>query len=182
MLKIHVEPQSMFDNDKNEFIDFGGGDLWLEHSLVSMSKWESKWHKAFMDKTTKTDEEMIDYVRCMSMKPVEDETIFYALSANNLIEIQKYIDNPMTATTINDQRKGPAGRRSKVTTELIYYWMIHFGIPIELEKWHLNRLLTLIRVCDIKSDEGGGKKSRKETLADYRALNAARKARSHSRG
>lgn len=180
MLKIYVEPMSLFDNDKNEFIEFEGGYLCLEHSLVSLSKWESKWHKAFLDKAEKTDEEMVDYVRCMTTKQPDNPLIYYALSNKNLKQIQEYIDNPMTATTITDRRKGPVGK-SKITTELIYYWMINFGIPVEFEKWHLNRLLTLIRVCDIKGGNSG-KMDRKQTLADYKAINAARRAKTKSRG
>ena len=179
MLKIYVEPMSLFDEKKNEFIEFGGGSLRLEHSLVSLAKWESKWHKPFLDKRNKTDEEMVDYVRCMTIHPVDDETIYYALSNKNIEEIQKYIDDPMTATTITDHRKASNGR-IKITAELVYYWMISFNIPVEFEKWHFNRLLTLIRVCDIKNDTS--KMSKKQTAANYRALNAARQAKHRTRG
>lgn len=179
MLKIYVEPMSLFNNETNEFIDFDGGYLRLEHSLVSMAKWESKWHKPFMDKVEKTEEEMIDYFRCMTIDPVKNDNIYYALSKENIDIIQKYIDDPMTATTITDKRKN-GGARSKITAELIYYWMISFNIPVEFEKWHLNRLLTLIRVCDIKNDTS--KMSKKQTMASNKALNAARRARYGTRG
>lgn len=180
MLKIYVKPTELFNYETNQFVDFKGGFLCLEHSLVSISKWESKWHKAFLDKSAKTESELADYIRCMTVGVPDDLEIYSALSQDNIDTIQKYIDDPMTATTISDRRK-QSGGREKITAEIIYYWMISFNIPFECEKWHLNRLLTLIRVCDIKNGNAG-QMSKKESLAFQKQLNAARKMSGRTRG
>lgn len=148
MLSIKIKPMELFDDDKQEFITIAEQELLLEHSLVSVSKWESKWHKPFIS-STKTDEELMDYIRCMCVNNVEDELIYKNLSNENMLKINEYISDPMTATTFFEQNTN--SKRDIITSELIYYWMVTFKIPIECQDWHLNRLLTLIRICSIKN-------------------------------
>ena len=153
----------------------------LEHSLVSISKWESKWHKAFLRKQKKTDEETRDYVRCMSVYDDVSPNILIGLTDENISQINAYIEDSMTATYISDIHKGAGTNRDTVTSELIYYWMIAFNIPAAYEKWHLNRLLTLIKICDIKNSPGK-KMSEAEIISQNRELNKARMAALHKKG
>lgn len=181
MLWIHVPESEKFDEAKNEFIYIKETNIQLEHSLVSLSKWESKWHKPFFHPTNnKTNEEVLDYIRCMTLtQNVKPET-YYALSKDNLKQIQEYIDDPMTATTFNEQQSGPPNREI-ITAELIYYWMIAYSIPAEYEKWHLNKLLTLIHICSIKNSKPK-KMSKKTIMSRNAALNAARRKQFNTRG
>lgn len=178
MLEIKVDGAELFDENSNEFITIKPQILKLEHSLLSVSKWESKWHKAFLSYGDKTKEEIMDYIRCMAINKVDDY-IFFNMSQDNLNEIEEYINNPMTATVTKDI----PGRKNNetVTSELIYYWMVTFNIPFECEKWHLNRLLTLIKVCNIKN-QPAKKMSNKEIFNQNRALNAARRMKYHTKG
>lgn len=154
--------------------------LSLEHSLISLSKWESKWNKPFLDRTDKTDEEILDYIKCMTVTRNVDPNIYLCLKKEDIEKINKYINAPMTATTFRNQ--GPKKySREKVTSELIYYWMIAFRIPFECQKWHINRLITLIRVCDIKSRKPK-KRSQRDILNEYAAINEARKAKHKMKG
>lgn len=181
MLSIHVPESEKFDSVKNEFITIKETNLVLEHSLVSISKWESKWHKAFLHPTTKkTNEETLDYIRCMTLTQNVKPDTYYSLTSENFKAIQDYIDDPMTATTFNEVQKGPPNREI-TTSELIYYWMIAYNIPSEYEKWHLNRLLTLIHICSIKNGKQK-KMSRKATLSRNAALNAARRQQLGTKG
>ena len=181
MLKILVKGRELYDERTEEFISSKDTVLQLEHSLLSLSRWESKWHKPFLnDKEEKTDEEMIDYIRCMTITQNVDPAVYYSLTAENVAEIRDYMEDKMTATWFSD-KNNPKSRQRQVTAELIYYWMISLDIPCECQKWHLNRLLTLIRVCNI---ENGPKKKMKpnEILKQNAALNAKRKAAMHSKG
>lgn len=173
MLKITVKGMDMFDEKSNEFISTKDTTLQLEHSLISLSKWESKWHKPFLNNDNKTEEEMLDYIRCMTITQNVDQSVYYCLSTENIMAIRNYMDDPMTATWFNDKHN-PKSRQKAVTAELIYYWMISLGIPIDRERWHLNRLLTLIRVCNIEN--APKKKMRKNDIYKQNAsLNQARK-------
>lgn len=154
--------------------------LQLEHSLVSLSKWESKWHKPFLSKTDKTNEETIDYIKCMTVTPNVSDDVYYRLTQENIDEIYKYINDPMTATTFSEDRNGKT-TREVVTAELIYYWMISQGIPVEFRKWHLNQLLTLIRVCNIKNAPPK-KRSKRDIMNRHVALNAARRQQYNAKG
>lgn len=155
--------------------------LVLEHSLVSISKWESKWKKPFFGKQEKTPEEVTDYIRCMCITKNVAPDVFLFLGEENLQKIQAYISDPMTATTFSNQER--AVRRQRViTSELIYYWMISDGIPMDCEKWHINRLLTLIHVFDAEDNASKNKMSKKDICSQNAALNAARRAKSKSRG
>lgn len=184
MLEIQVPDGEYYDEIKNEFVTVPGGKLVLEHSLIALSKWESKWHKPFLSDISKTEEEMLDYVRCMAVTPHPNPNWFYMLSSENIEAINKYIEDPMTATTFNEQRQEGQARRkggSIVTSEILYYNMIALGIPFECQKWHINRLQTLIRVCSIKS-QPDKKMSGKALAKRNRSLNAARKAKYHTKG
>lgn len=174
MLKITVPPTEMWDERRQMFVSTKEQHLSLEHSLVSISKWESKWHQAFLDeRKEKTEEMMIDYVRCMTLTQNVDPDVYVCLSPENMREINEYIQDSHSATFFStDGPKGPS--RETVTSELIYYWMVALQIPFECQKWHLNRLLTLIRICNIKSEKP--KKMSKRALMERNAsLNAARR-------
>ena len=152
----------------------------LEHSLVSLSKWESKWCKPFLSKADKTNEEIVDYFRCMTITQNVDPKTYYCLTQKNIQEITDYINAPMTATTITS--RGPARKsREQVTSELIYYWMVAFRIPFECQKWHLNRLMMLIRICEIKNQKPK-KRTQRDVLNEYAAINEANKAKFNTKG
>lgn len=176
MLHISVPGVEMFDEATSTFITTKPQQLQLEHSLVSLSKWESKWHKPFLSKTPHTDEEMRSYVQCMTLTQNVDENVYKCLTAGNLKDIDAYIDDPMTATTFSKQQN-QSFNREQITAELIYYWMISLNIPFECQKWHLNRLLTLVQVCDRKNSP-----PKKMTAQERNALNQARRAKYHTRG
>lgn len=180
MLQITIPGRELWDEGKEEFIQVKGRTLQLEHSLVSLSKWESKWHKPFLSKAEKTYEETVDYVRCMTLTQNVDPEIYNNLTNGNINAINRYIEDAMTATSFSEDSVGKAGRET-VTAELIYYWMIALNIPFECQKWHLNRLLCLIRVCDIKS-RPPKKRSRRELARRNSALNAARRKKLNTRG
>lgn len=179
MLQITIPATEQWDEINQEFLSSKETTLRLEHSLVSLSKWESKWCKPFLDKKDKTYEETIDYVKCMTLTPNVDPTIYYTLTEENIKQINEYISAPMTATYINDNKRG--GSREIVTSELIYYWMITLNIPFECEKWHLNRLLTLVKVCNIKN-QPPKKMSKKSIMSRNAALNAARRKQLNTKG
>lgn len=178
MLEIKVNGLEAFDEESNEFITVKPQILKIEHSLVSISKWEAKWKKPFISSKEKTEEEVLDYIRCMTINQVNPYT-YRILSQKNIDDIVEYINDPMTATTVN----GLSDKRNNesITSELIYYWMVSYEIPFECEKWHLNRLLTLIKICNAKN-QPSKKMSRRKIFEQNQALNAARKAKLHTRG
>lgn len=179
-LKIHVPEQEFYDSENNEFITVKETELVLEHSLISISNWESKWHKPYLSKEEKTNAELIDYIRCMTLNPKVDPMIYKCLSRSIISQIVDYIKNPMTATTFASKDKKPS--REIITNELIYYWMTELGIPFDpCQKWHLNRLFTLIEVCAIKK-QPPKKMSKKDLMRRNSALNAQRRAKHHTRG
>lgn len=181
MLQITVPDREWFDNNTQQFYSLKGGVLKLEHSLLSISKWESKWHKPFLNrdaKDTKTNEELYDYVRCMSIVPNVSMELILGLTEENLKDIFAYIDNPMTASYVHERKSQTHGE--VLTSELLYYYMISLGIPFECEKWHLNRLIMLIKICSVKNNPR--KMSRSEILAQNHALNQARRKRLGSKG
>lgn len=180
MLYITIPSCEMYDESTEEFVYAKEQTLQLEHSLVSLSKWESKWCKPFLSKQDKTMEETIDYVRCMTVNQVSDPTVYSRLTLDNLNSINEYIGSPMTATTFSNTLKGGSSGE-QVTSELIYYWMIALNIPFECQKWHLNRLLTLIRVCEVKN-QPPKKMSKREIMSRNAALNAARRKKLGTKG
>jgi hypothetical protein len=180
MLQIVIPPIELFNEAKQEFLYSKEYVLRLEHSLVSISKWESKWGKPFLTKQDKTTEETIDYIRCMTITQNVDPDAYKYISQKEIDKITKYIDSPMTATKISKQDNAKSSREI-ITSEIIYYWMISFNIPFECQTWHLNRLLTLINVCNIKN-KPNKKMGRKEHFSKQRALNEARKAKYNTTG
>lgn len=181
MLRITIPAgEEQWDEVNQEFIYPKEQTLQLEHSLVSLSKWESKWCKPFLTKQAKTFEETLDYVKCMTLTQNVNPEVYNYLTIANIDLINQYIDAPMTATTFSDDKNAKTNRE-QVTAEIIYYWMIALNIPFECQKWHLNRLLTLIKVCNIKNSPPK-KKSKKEIMRRNTALNEMRKKQLHSRG
>lgn len=185
MLRIVVPATQIgekFDETKNEFIPIMTKEqtLQLEHSLVSLSKWEAKWRKPFLSNKKWTAEESIDYIRCMTLTQNVDPNVYRAFTPQLLAEVFGYIDASMTAT-IFPKRGSRATTSEYVTSELIYYWMVSYQIPFECQKWHLSRLLTLINVCNVKNAPQK-KMSRREIMAQNRALNAARRKKLNTRG
>lgn len=177
MLTITVPGSEFFNDATQEFITTKDTVLQLEHSLISLSKWECKWNKALLSKRPKTSEETIDYIRCMTINSNVDPFVYASLTKKNLSDIHDYMDAPMTAVYFSEKEQ-KSFNRDTPTAELIYYWMISLGIPFECQKWHLNRLLALIRVCDIKNEatSKGNKNTRTKPsqYKDRRALNESR--------
>lgn len=180
MLQITVPEQELFNEETGEFTYTKPHTLQLEHSLISVSKWEMKWKKSYLNTKNQTPEETIDYIRCMTITQNVDPMVYQCLSAENIKEISEYINDPMTATTISNKSKG-SGNSKIITSEIIYYDMISLGIPFECQKWHLNRLLTLISVCASKN-QPPKKMSKSELLSRNHALNEARKKRLNTHG
>lgn len=179
MLKVTIPESELFDELRGEFVTTNEQTLQLEHSLISLSKWESKWHKPFLSIEPKTDEEITDYIRCMTITPNVDPSVYLSIPNSVTNQINTYIEDSMTATWFNDnQKKTP--NREVITAEIIYYWMISLNIPFECEKWHLNRLLTLIEVCNRKNTPK--KMSKKDIYGRNRALNASRRRQLNSSG
>lgn len=180
MLQITIPGFEYYDELNGKIVTVKGQDLQLEHSLVSISKWESKWKKPFLGNESKTRAETIDYIRCMTLTQNVKPDVYQGITYENIKKVNEYISDPMTATTFrNNSRKGGSG--SVITSEIIYYWMISLEIPMECQRWHLNRLLTLVRVCDEKS-QPGKKMSKNDVMSQYRSLNAARRSRYGTRG
>ena len=179
MLEIIIPGLELYNEEANEFTCYDDVKLELEHSLVSISKWESKWCKPFLDGKDKTLDEIVDYVRCMTISDNIESDVYDRLTEENLVVINEYIGRPMTATTFNNEKKSTG--REIITSEIIYYWMVSFNIPFECQYWHLNRLLTLIKVCNVKNNPPK-KMSQKEILARNKALNDARKKELGTRG
>ncbi len=179
MLKITIPGREMFNDKTQEFINTKTYNIQLEHSLVSISKWESKWNKPFLSKEEKSVNETLDYIRCMTITQNIDQNVYEGLTEKNIKEINAYIDLPMTATTFSNN-KGSLNKEV-VTSELIYYWMTSLSIPMECQRWHLNRLLTLIRVCNVKN-QPNKKMSKRELIQRNASLNAARRAKMNSKG
>lgn len=178
-IKVPLCPEG-WDEEKQEFVEPKIKVLQLEHSLVSLSKWESKWCKPFLSKTEKTTEETIDYIKCMTITQNVDPDVYNHLTKENIDAVNDYIAAPMTATYFSEDKNNKPSRE-KTTSELIYYWMIAQNIPFECQKWHLNRLLTLIRVCSVKNAPPE-KKSKGDIMRRNAALNAARKKQLNTRG
>lgn len=179
MLTIKIPDREWFNDATQEFITVKGTTLQLEHSLVSLSKWEAKWHVPFLSKDEKTLEQTLDYIRCMTITQNVNPMVYEQLSEENVDDINKYINTSMTATTFNNMDNKSS--REIITSELIYYWMIALNIPMECQKWHLNRLLTLIRVCNAKNAPPK-KMSARDIMSRNSALNAARRKKYNTKG
>lgn len=174
MLTLNVELEELFDDNKNEFVEGEKIELKLEHSLVSLSKWESIHKKPFLSNTMHTDEEIFSYIECMIINEKYPKDILYKLREPELTEINDYLSDSKTATTFYGQDSKKSGGET-ITAELMYYWMFTLGIPIDCENWHLSKLLTTIKVFNVKNQDPK-KMSRSEIAARNRELNAKRKA------
>ena len=183
MLHLRIPEQELWNPISEKFIRVKAVDLDLEHSLASVSKWESKWHVPFHDdRKEKTFEQSIDYVRCMTLTPNVDPSAYNYLTQQNVKDIMDYISDSATATWFNDANR-KSGKREIITAEIIYYWMTVYNIPESYQTWHLNKLMTLLRVCAEKNNPEKNKKMANANLASQRrALNAARKKKFHTKG
>ena len=182
MLTIKVPSGEFYTESTGTFTQLPEQTIQMEHSLISISKWESKWHKPFLDNKEKTREELLDYIRCMTLTKNVAPSAYDNIPDNVLRDINGYIEDPMTATWFSkDTKKNKPRSREVITAEIIYYWMVTLNIPFQCEKWHLNRLLTLIRVCGLMNSPKN-KMSRKEILRNNARLNAARRKALNSRG
>lgn len=176
MLEIHVAMGESFDEQSSKFVITSFVKVTLEHSLVSVSKWESLWKKAFLGKQDKTPQETLSYVKFMILNKELPPGVFQKLIEDHMSEIENYIGDEMTATKLYNDPNAPTSRET-ITTELIYYWMISMSIPVEFEHWHLNRLITLIRVINVKNSP-----KKKMGVNERRALNRSRLAKYKTRG
>lgn len=181
MLRVVIPAQEFYDEGRNEFIQIKEHTLIMEHSLVSLSKWEAITHKPFLSNDSKTQREVIEYIRCMTITQNVDPLVYEHIPGSVMRKIDAYISDSMTATWFSDNGKQGGRSREIVTAEIIYYWMISLGIPFECQKWHLSRLFTLIRVCNEKNAKPK-KMSKREAASRRASLNAARRRSAHTRG
>lgn len=184
MLEIIIPAmqRELYDEAQHKFVHINTKEtvLRLEHSLVAISKWEAKWNKPFLsNKTKKTEEQVLDYIKCMTITQNVDDRVYEALTKKNIEDINKYIEAPMTATTF--RKENEKGKGETITSELIYYWMIANNIPMECQKWHINRLLTLVRICSIKN-QPPKKMSQREIMNRNTSLNQQRRQLLNSKG
>lgn len=177
MIRIRIPGGEYYDEQKQLFFHLDEQTIFLEHSLVSLSKWESRWHKPFLSNVKKTRAETIDYIRCMTLTENVNPIVYESLSNATIDAVSRYINEPMTATTFSDDGKPGPRSREIITAEIIYYWMVALQIPFDpCEKWHLNRLLTLVRVCNIKN-QPKKKGNTRDILSRNAKLNAERRKR-----
>lgn len=182
MMKIEIPDRDFYDELTNEFIHVKGAKFKIEHSLLSLAKWEAKWKVPFLH-TKLTREQWVDYIRCMTITQNIDPLVYKMITPDLLKQIENYINESQTATTINNTAPQRPHKKEIITAEIIYYWMTAFNIPFECEKWHLSRLLTLCEVCSIKNNAGNNKKMTKsEIMRQNNKLNAARRAAYNSKG
>lgn len=190
-LVLTVPGGEYYNDDTNTFFEVKEQTIRLKHSLVSISKWEAKYQRPFIDeKKPPTREEMLDYIRFMTITQNVDRSIYNRLTSSHHELINKYINSKMCGTSIGDdkeQSKQMRGRYKKpISSELIYYWMTEYNIPFECRKWHFGRLMMLIRVCGIKkaqmNNAAKGKKGKTNSGRDYRSINAANKRKYNTRG
>lgn len=181
MMWIEIPEGDFFDEANEVFLYSKGYKFKVEHSLVSLAKWESKWKVPFLH-TELNRAQWLDYIRCMTITQNIDPSVYRMISKKQLEEVQNYVNESQTATTINDRTPNKPRKKEIVTAEIIYFWMVSYNIPIECEKWHLSRLLTLCQVCAIKNDVNAKKMSKSDILKQNNKLNAARRAKYHSKG
>ena len=185
-IKIHIPKQEIFDEEQNIFLNTKCDyDLILEHSLISISKWESKWHKPYLKDETKTTEQAFDYIRCMTVSPSDvEESVYKLIPQSELKKITDYINDSMTATKVPKTKNSKVSKPEILTSELMYYYMFEAGIPKDCEKWHINRLLTLITVYGFKREQADPNKkvSRSELIARNKRINEQNRRRFHTKG
>lgn len=183
MLFLEIPKRELFNEETSQLIYIDPITLKLEHSLISISKWEAKHKKPFLNNKDITSEETLDYIKCMCLTPNVPDEVFNYLSRSEIEKIIAYIQDPMTATWFGDSKGEPGYRpnREIITSELIYYWMISYQIPSEYQKWHISRLLTLIKVCERKN-QNPKKMNKRSILQQNTNLNAIRRAKMNSKG
>lgn len=181
MLTIEVPEQEVYDEKTNRIITVKAKTLQFEHSLISISKWEAKWKRPFLSKEKMTVDQFIDYISFMCLTPNVDKETILCIGKDGFNSISNYINDPMTATWFSNDKIKNGRVRETITSELVYYWMIALNIPMECQKWHFNRLMTLIKICNIKNAPSK-KMKRSEIMARNKALNDARRARLHTSG
>ena len=179
MLELHIPAREAFDDSTQTFINTNPATIRLEHSLVAIAKWESRWKKPFLSRSEKTIEETLDYIRCMTISQNVDPNLYYVLTNSEIAQINEYIEDEKTATTFSNNT--PRSSRQVVTSELIYYWMAAYGLSMECQKWHLSRLLTLIRIASIENSPKK-KMSKRAIMSQNKSLNAARRKALGSKG
>lgn len=172
MLTLEVSPKEFYDSSNESFVDIPGCTVELEHSLVAISKWESKTHKPFLTNTEKSNDEVLYYIECMIVSKHTDLNFIKYLSQREIEQIQNYIQDPCTATTVNNGDSKPS--RDVITSELIYYWLVAGQIPFECQYWHINRLFMLVNICGVKN-QPPKKQNKKTTMARNKQLNDARR-------
>lgn len=183
MLQVEIPDAETWSPVTNEFSVVKGGSVTLEHSLLSISKWEAKHHKYFLNNRELTADELLDYIRCMAVKGNVSDFAYENLPANEIQRIKDYMNDPMTATWFGKNNQGsprPYLRGRIITSELVYYYMIQYDIPIQCEKWHINRLLTLIQVC--QAEQNPTKLTGKALAERNTKLNEERRRKYHSHG
>lgn len=180
MYTLEIPETEFFDERKSEFILVKASSIKMEHSLVSISKWESTWKKPFLSKGNKTYAETIDYFKCMTITQNVDPRVYDAITPKQIKEIENYINANFTATTFNNKNNKKSNKL--ITSELIYYWMTELNIPMECQKWHFSRLMTLIEVCNLEKTPKKKKRNNRDTLNRYAAINAARRQATGSKG
>lgn len=179
-LTITIPGNELYDQAAGKFITTKSHTITLEHSLVSIARWESKWHKPYLSREPKTKEELIDYFRCMTLTQNVPMSVYYAIDGETMQKIIDYIQDPNTATTFRKSNKPPS--REIVTNEIVYYWMTALNIPFDpCEKWHFQHLMTLIEVCSLKQ-QPAKKMPKGEALRQRSALNAARRSKYNTHG
>ena len=181
MLTIVIPSNEKWNEITEEFIYSKSQTIQLEHSLVSISKWEAKWKKPFLSSKDKTNDETLDYIRCMTITQNVSPEIYFHLTKENLKDIEDYIESSMTATIFSRDNNSNKGSTEIITSEIIYYWMITLNIPFECQKWHIKRLLTLIKVCDIKN-QTPQKQSTRDIMIENTRINEERKRRLNTKG
>lgn len=173
MLTLDIKGREYYDSDKEEFFKVPDTRITLEHSLISISKWESEFERPFMKDDVKSQDELLYYIKCMAVDCVVNDDILLSFSQNDYDTLKQYMAKNMTATTISNSNNNKRNR-DIITSEVLYYRMIALQIPFECQYWHINRLLMLINVCSLKNEPG--KKLNKADLANQnRAINAARR-------
>lgn len=181
MLQITIPANEQWDEEREEFVTTKEQRLKLEHSLISLSKWESKWCKPFLSNKEKSHEEILDYIKCMTLTKNVNPEVYNSLTNENIKQVNDYITAPMTATTFSENGVRKKANNEIFTSEVIYCAMTAYNIPFECDKWHLNRLITLIRVCGIKN-EPPKKMSKRSIMSQNAALNAARRKKFNTKG
>lgn len=185
MLELKIKSQEYFNEKTSEFVNLPSITLKLEHSLLSISKWEAKSHKRFLnqDKNNKlTSSEMLDYIRCMTLNHDVPDIVYYSLSEHHMEKIKDYIEDSRSVFALVCESSCTHRKSNEaISSELVYYWMTVFNIPFECEKWHFNRLMTLIQICSIKN-QPSKKMSKGSVMKQNAALNAARRKAGNTRG